>query len=144
MFRNVQKVINTSIEVSDIRRCVPVDNFDAQTFNLNDAGWSRNDICQLARAQSQSEYDAIMHRLVTLPDKKGLSDSLSKAEKIRSIKPRYCQSNMELQSYAEYVATVEQNKLNEAYEKAVSETGDTDVKSVDDAVVTPSPDVAQS
>lgn len=144
MFRNAQKVIDTSIEVSDIRRCVPVDNFDAQNFNLNDAGWSRNDICQLARAQSQSEYDAIMHRLVTLPDKKGLPDSLSKADKIRSIRPRYCQSNMELQSYAEYVATVEQNKLNESYEKAVSETGDSDVKPADVAVESLSADVAQS
>lgn len=143
MFNNIQKVVDTPIYVSDIKRCVPIDNFDAQTFNLNDAGWSRNDICQLARAQSQSEYDAIMQRLVTIPDKKGLSDSLSKADKIRSIKPRYCQSNMELQSYAEYVATAEQAKLNEAYTKAVSETGDK-VDVVDSSTSVSSTDVAQS
>ena len=38
----------------------PIDQFDSKDFNTNDAGWIRNDISQLARATSQSQYDSIV------------------------------------------------------------------------------------
>ena len=49
-------------------RGAAVDQYDKQDFNLNDNGFIRNDICQLMRAQSQSEYDSKLRSLAELPD----------------------------------------------------------------------------
>ena len=66
MFRLANPVI--PVKIIDNRKSFQctIDQFDSQDFNLNEAGWIRNDISQLARATSQSQYDAIMRRLVEL------------------------------------------------------------------------------
>ena len=107
--RNVRK--ETRVD----KLCV-VDQFDAQDFNLNSAGWTRNDICQLARAQTQQEYDAIMKRLNIIPDAPGNADGKSRLDAINGIKSRYCQSAVEIEQYAQIYSEDEQRRLSAAYQ----------------------------
>lgn len=81
---------------------VPIDNFDGQEFNLNDAGWVRNDISQIARAQSLQEYNLIMSRLQVLDESKSLPDNMTVEQAIKSIKPRFCQSPNEIEQWIEF------------------------------------------
>lgn len=98
---------------------VVIDQFDSMDFNLNPAGWPQNSISQLARAQSKSEYDAIMARLVELKQEGGLSPDVNIQEAIDSIKPRWCQSPNEIEQFVQLTNGSVMTKLNEAYEKSV-------------------------
>lgn len=100
---------------------VPIDQFDAQDFNQNDCGWPRNTISQIARAQSQSEYDAIMRRLQINEKKDGIPDDLPREEAIRYIRPRYVQSPTELSQFAEAVASNDMMLAERAQQRAVAE-----------------------
>lgn len=97
-----------------------VDQYDSQDFNLNDCGFIRNDLCQLLRAQSQSEYDSLLRKLVELPSSSSLPDDMPIDEAIASIIPRYTQSPSELSMYAEIVAKRDMNTLHDAYEKSLN------------------------
>lgn len=81
---------------------VPIDNFDSQEFNLNDAGWVRNDISQLARAQSLQEYNLIMSRLQVLNESKSLPENMTVEQAFKTIKPRFCQSPNEIEQWIEF------------------------------------------
>lgn len=99
------------------KRCsLVVEQFDGKDFNNNECGWTRNDISQLARAQSKQEFDMILSRLSEL---KPSSDGITK-DTIDKIKPRYCQSPLELQVFAESVAQremkINEQKIHEAFE----------------------------
>ena len=94
-------------------RLAVIDDYDEQDFNINEAGWIRNDISQLARAQSQAEYDAIMKRLVQRSDDP--DDGLTDEEKFAVIKPRYCQSYNDVVAFADKMAQLGINKLHDAY-----------------------------
>lgn len=96
-----------------------VDQYDSQDFNLNDCGFIRNDLCQLLRAQSQSEYDSLLRKLVELPPSSSLPEDMPIDEAIASIIPRYTQSPSELSFYAETLAQRDMAKLHDAYEKAL-------------------------
>lgn len=99
---------------------VAIDNYDSQEFNINDNGWIRNDISQLARAQSKAEFDAIMSRLNVVNQGKGFPADISLEDAIASIKPRWCQSPNEIEQFAAYTNPDVMAKLNEAYEKSIA------------------------
>lgn len=109
-----------------------IDQFDAQEFNKNDAGWLRNDISQLARATSQSQYDAIMRRLVELKHSGSIPDDVSKEDAIAMIKPRWAQSPNELEEFMSMTNDDFMQKLDDAYRKAVKDSPVADPAPVDD------------
>lgn len=111
----------SSRKIKDSVYKVVIDQFDAQEFNQNDAGWIRNDISQLARATSQAQYDAIMQRLVELKQQGGISDDMSVEDAISQIKPRYAQSPNEIEQFIAYTNAGVMSKLSEAYEKALKD-----------------------
>lgn len=121
---------------------VTVDQFDAQEFNLNDAGWIRNTISELSRATSKSEYDAIMARLVELKNVGGIPEGTSIHDAISMIKPRWCQSPNEIENWIQSTNPVVMAKIDAAYQLAVRDDVEDDAKqpaSVDSP--SPSPDV---
>lgn len=115
-----------------------VDQFDAQDFNENEAGWIRNDISQLVRATSQSQYDAIMRRLVELKQEGGIKEGTTVEEAISQIKPRYAQSPNEIEQFIALTNGNVMDKVNEAYQEALKEV------KVDKDSSAPSPDGTQS
>lgn len=127
MFRDILNNI-TPRSFSDSPEFVrSIDQFDAQSFNQNDAGWLRNDISQLARATSQSQYDAIMRRLVELKQSGGLPDDLSKEDAIAMIKPRWAQSPNELEEFMAMTNDDFMARMTKAYEKAVKDNPPKDI-----------------
>lgn len=110
-----------------------IDNFDSQDFNLNDAGWVRNDISALSRSQSKSEFDAIMARLRIQPDKPGIGDGVSLEDAFKQIRPRWCQSPNELELWAQMTNGDVMEKLDAAYRKSLD---DVKVDSDDSSVST--------
>ena len=121
MFRVDNPIIRSRI-IDDRKefKCT-IDQFDAQEFNKNEAGWIRNDISQLARATSQSQYDAIMRRLVELKQEGGIDDKTSIDEAIAMIKPRYAQSPNEIQQFIEMTNGNVMDKVNAAYQQALKD-----------------------
>ena len=81
---------------------VPIDDFDSQEFNLNEAGWVRNDISQLSRAQSLQEYNLIMSRLQVLQQSNSLPENMTIEQAFKTIKPRFCQSPNEIEQWIEF------------------------------------------
>lgn len=114
----------------------PIDQFDSQDFNTNDAGWIRNDISQLARATSQSQYDAIMRRLVELKQEGGLPDDMPIEQAISQIKPRYAQSPNEIEDFVKMTNGDFMERVNEAYQRALKD------KSIEKVEPTPDPEPA--
>lgn len=98
---------------------VIIDDYDSQDFNRNDCGWIRNDISQLMRAQSRDEYDMLLKRLDVRNESDSLPKDMPKSEAIKRIKPRYAQSVVELEQYAEQLANIDMAKVDEAYRKAL-------------------------
>ena len=121
MFRLANPVI--PVRVIDYRKVFQcsIDQFDSQEFNRNEAGWIRNDISQLARATSQSQYDAIMHRLVELKQEGGIDEKTSIDDAIAMIKPRYAQSPNEIQQFIEMTNGNVMDKVNAAYQQALKD-----------------------
>ena len=104
---------------------VPIDQYDSQDFNQNDFGYIRNDISQLARAQSVQEYDLIMKRLAVLKSKGDIPADMKPTDAIARVRSRYLQSPNELLSYAESLAHGDMDKLDEAYRKALKKQSET-------------------
>lgn len=105
----------------DSRFVCVIDQFDAQPFNNNEAGWIRNDISQLARATSQSQYDALMRRLVEIKAEGGIKEGTSVEEAISQIKPRYAQSPNEIEQFIQMTNGDVMKKLDEAYQKSLKD-----------------------
>ena len=97
----------------------PIDQFDSKDFNTNDAGWIRNDISQLVRATSQSQYDAIMRRLVELKQEGGIPDDMTVEQAISQIKPRYAQSPNEIEEFIKMTNGDFMERVNAAYKRAL-------------------------
>lgn len=114
-------------------RVVPIDQFAAKDFNANAAGWTRNDISQLVAATTKSQYDAIAERLIQNKGRYNIPDDMTMADAVKVIQPRYCQSPLEIQQFAEHVG---QLKLDEAYRNALKDVK-LDDKVVDDPVASP-------
>lgn len=122
MFRRTYSII-PRVEHLETRpnAAMVVDQFDGEDFNANACGWSRNDISQLARAQSKQEFDMYLSRLQEVKDQKSnLVDKLSLSENFGRIRPRYCQSFVETQQFAEMVGNYDASKLDDAYRKSVA------------------------
>lgn len=114
---------------------IPVDNFDCKDFNRNDAGWPRNDISQLARAQSQSEYDSILRRLVELKNNQTLPADMKVKDAISLIKPRYVQSPNEIDQFVSNLDSDTIASLELVYGKKQKDIGK-DVKDVEPSSAT--------
>ena len=127
-------VVQVVSELNDSNKhlACSVYQWDAQDFNLNEAGFPRNSISQLARAQSQSEYDSIMRRLVELKQEGGISDDTTVEQAISMIKPRYCQSPNEIEQFIQWTNGDVMTRLDEAYAKTVKDVK-VDEKSVEPA-----------
>lgn len=111
---------------------IVIDQYDSKEFNLNDAGWPRNDISQLARAQSKSEYDSIMARLAVRDSgKSNIVAGMTDEQIYDSVRPRYAQSPLELAMFAEYSNGSVSDYLISQYGKKVSTD---DVKAQEEVV----------
>lgn len=96
---------------------IPVDNFDSQDFNLNDAGWIRNDISQIARAQSMDEYNKIAARMVEVQTSSNLIEGVTDEQAFDLIKPRYAQSANEIARFVEASHDTYMRHFNTTLEK---------------------------
>lgn len=128
MFRNSNISLDSDysryMEIKNhVVRSIPVDSFDVKAFNLNDAGWPRNDISQLARAQSQSEYDSILRRLVELKNTQTLPSDMKVKDAINLIKPRYVQSPNEIDDFLNSLGSDTIASLELAYGKKRDDIG---------------------
>lgn len=140
MFKSsVKRVVDERKPFNDSKEfmCV-VDQFDAQDFNQNEAGHIRNSISQLARAQSQSEYDSIMKRLVEIQKSEGIKEGTTVEEAISMIKPRYLQSPNEIEQFIEFTNGDIMSKVHDAYNKALErdKSADASLQPVGDSVST--------
>lgn len=127
MFRFNNLKFDTSIlEYRDKERkplpehLVAIDQFSGQDFNLNDAGWIRNDLSAAVRAQSLTEYQAIVNRLVEIKQKGGIPDDMPLDEAISQIKPRWAQSPNELEIFMQMTNDGAYARLQDAYDKATA------------------------
>lgn len=127
MFKTFSKFVSPVIQAYDktdkrvVRRLAFVDQYDGQEFNINEAGYPRNDISSLARAQSKSEFDAILSRLTVTSDSKSLPKDLSDKDALKLLRSKYTQSPNELMLYAEQVAAYDVDKINAAYAEALKD-----------------------
>lgn len=136
MFRTNVPPFREKIDVQPEHLCT-VDQFDAQDFNLNDAGYIRNSISALSRATSQSQYDAIMRRLVELKNEGNIKPDTKVEDAISQIIPRYCQSPNELERFMEYTNEDFMKRLDEQYK-------DMRPKEVKEVQASPSPEPASA
>lgn len=97
----------------DISRICPIDQYDGQDFNINESGFIRNDISKLARAQSLSEFDAIMKRIGQIQPEYGVKDDMTVEQAFESVRPRSLQNPCELAYWAEHM-----QQLDDAYRSA--------------------------
>lgn len=116
-----------------LRRVALVDQYDGREFNINEAGFPRNDISSLARAQSKSEFDAILARLNVTDSSQSLPKDLSDKDALRLIKSKYTQSPNELEQYAQLVAQYDAEKIDEAYRKSLSSVPDDEKPAVNES-----------
>lgn len=98
---------------------VPVDQYDSQEFNFNEAGWIRNSIAQIARAQSIDEYNKLAARMVEVRVQNNLPEDVTDEQAFDMIKPRFAQSANEVQQFIEMSHDVYMKRMDDAYRKAV-------------------------
>lgn len=94
----------------------PIEQFSAKEFFNNDAGWTRNDISVLAACTSKSQYDAIVQRLVERKADFNLKPDTKLVDAYKICMPRFCQSPLELQNFAEYAANLQLADAEKMYE----------------------------
>ena len=128
-----QRKVNNSREF-----LVSIDQFDSKDFNINEAGHIRNDISALARATSQSQYDALMKRLVELRNTGGIDEKTSIDDALSMIKPRYAQSPNEIEQFIQMTNGNVMEKVTAAYEKALKDNKVSDSKEIETPVVSES------
>lgn len=110
--RNFRKVEEITENFESI--ISPIDQFDAQDFNINECGFIRNDISKLARAASQSEYDALMRKIGMVDANYNIKDGMTIQQAMDMVKPRYAQSACEIANYAEYISKM--SDMNKSYD----------------------------
>lgn len=93
---------------------------------MNEAGWVRNSIAQIARAQSMDEYNKLAARMVDFRVQNNLPEDVTDEQAFDMIKPRFAQSANEVQQFIEMSHDVYMKRMNDAYKKAVPDvpTGD--------------------
>lgn len=110
--RNFRKVEEITENLESI--ISPIDQFDAQDFNINECGFIRNDISKLARAASQSEYDSLMRKIGMVDANYNIKDGMTIQQAMDMVKPRYAQSACEIANYAEYISKM--TDMNKSYD----------------------------
>ena len=121
MFKQVVKnrvvpLENLSFPKERVSLVMCVDDFPSKDFNLNDAGWTANDLSKLARAQSQAEVEMILKRLAENPStKSNLPDGVKIKDAFDMIRPRYLQTENEFVDFAERLGQKAQDNLEAAY-----------------------------
>lgn len=113
---------NYADNIEPMGNVVPIDGYDGQDFNLNEAGWIRNDISQLARAQSLQEYNLIMSRLQVLKDSKSLPEDMTVEDAFKTIRPRFCQSPNEIEQWIEFTQADVDTAIDEVLAKKEAKT----------------------
>lgn len=115
----VLQALSIPLTKGTIDKVVAIDTFDSQDFNKNDAGWIRNDLAQLARATSQSQYDSIMRRLVELHASGSIPEGVSNEDALKLLRPHFAQTPDELVTFAQRLANADMSALSDAYQKAL-------------------------
>lgn len=120
---------------------VVIDDYAGKDFNRNDAGWIRNDLALLARAQSLQEYELIMSRLQEVRSQSNLPDGISDQQAFDMVVPRFAQSPLELERYVQMSNDSFVERVNKAYERSVK---DVNVGSTTESSVASSSEAATS
>lgn len=102
------EIVSVPFDSKNLNMICPIDQFDAQDFNINECGFIRNDISKLARAASQSEYDALMRKIGMVDAKYNIKDGMSIKEAMDMVKPRYAQSACEIAEFSEYISRMQE------------------------------------
>ena len=100
---------------------VVIDNYAGKEFNRNDAGWIRNDLSLLARAQSLQEYELIMSRLQEVRSQSNLPTGVTDQQAFDMVIPRFAQSPLELERYVQMSNDSVVERVNKAYERSVKD-----------------------
>lgn len=116
MFKNVRKDSRVVASDAVIARICVVDQFLNGSWNLNDAGWKRNDIAALAAAQTYEQYKVILERLKELPVKNGIKDGTKLSDAFEQIRPRYCQTENEFVDFVGFMTEKGLANIEAAYQ----------------------------
>lgn len=120
-----------------LNKIAAVENFDGQPFNINEAGFVRNDLSRLARAQTQQEFQLILSQL-SERESSSLPKDMPVADAIKLCRPRYAQSPSELAEYSETLAQYQfarQQKVVRQRAVAAADSSVADSPAVDSAPV---------
>lgn len=116
MFSQVKVYTEYSEPIGKDIPVAPIEQFAAKEFFNNDAGWTRNDIAVLAACTSKSQYDSIVQRLVERKADFNLKPDTKLIDAYKICTPRWCQSPIELQNFAEYAANLQLADAEKMYE----------------------------
>ena len=106
----------------DLHRICKVDQFNSQSFNKSEFGWSRNSISAMAKAVNYSEFLALASQIAKTPAKFNLPEKCSLKDALALCRPRMAQSPAELDMFAKQLADNDLDKLNEQYLKNLNTT----------------------
>lgn len=123
-----------------VERALAVDQFRAQDFGIGDNGWIANDLTMLARATSMSQAQAILQRLVQRDAQKSNIPAGTKLKDAYNyVRPRYCQSELEVAQFAEALAQFEVSQAETARAAFPLEDASKDDGSVSTQPASPAP-----
>lgn len=121
MFRFVNTSVSVPKKSVPVHRVLPVEQYSAQSFNINFAGWQMNDIGTLNRAQTFQQAQAILSRLVDVgTGTTNIPSNIPLKDCFNFIRPRYAQSELECLAFADAVGRYESEKIDDAYRQALS------------------------
>lgn len=121
MFRFVNSSVVVPKKSVPVHRVIPVEQYSAQSFNINFAGWQMNDIGTLNRAQTFQQAQAILSRLVDVgTGTSNIPSNIPLKDCFNFIRPRYAQSELECLAFADAVGRYESEKIDDAYKQALS------------------------
>lgn len=110
------------IEIDDFNNSVVfIDQSPSELFNLNEAGWPRNDISAYELASSEEEARLILQRLQEL-NNDSIYDTMTEEEMFQCVTPRRATSDPVLfEKFQEQLATVQYERLKKLGEEAEAE-----------------------
>lgn len=112
------------IEESPVNRhgqLLPIDQFNAQDFNIGANGWIVNPINALNRAQTLEQARLILSSMTEQKGHYNIPEGMSLTKAFDYIRPRYAQSEQEVLAFAEQLGKVEQSEIDAAYAKALKD-----------------------
>ena len=112
----IEKCPIPALPESRFSRVIPIDKFNAQDFNKNDAGWISNDISALSRAQSMQEVEILLKRLQEFKSSSNLPEGVKLKDAFNFIRPRACQSENEFVEFAGFLGEKAKANIDAAYQ----------------------------